>query len=61
MNAAQAKPEKLPHVCHGTQCRGEGRWGTAVKHTCPFALDIYEDDRLCNCCKECERQCADEV
>ena len=32
----------------------------AESHTCPFAVEIHDDsESLCNCCIECERDCAD--
>jgi hypothetical protein len=31
-------------------------------HPCPFAADIHNDsETLCNCCHECERNCADDI
>lgn len=32
------------------------------EHTCPFLEEIHDDDEsLCNCCLECEYQCAMEI
>lgn len=31
-------------------------------HTCPFAEEINNDnDSLCNCCKDCIRNCAMDI
>jgi hypothetical protein len=31
-------------------------------HTCPFQEEINDDsESLCNCCGDCERECADDV
>ncbi len=38
------------------------RCGNAAQlpvHTCPYAVDINDDTKtLCNCCADCERDCA---
>lgn len=26
-------------------------------HTCPFKTEIYNDNSLCDCCDECEKEC----
>lgn len=32
------------------------------EHTCPFAEDINDDhESLCNCCAECQYQCAMDI
>jgi hypothetical protein len=30
-------------------------------HTCPFSTEIHNDYTLCNCCEDCERNCADDI
>lgn len=30
-------------------------------HTCPYAVDIEDDDSECMCCSDCEQICADDV
>lgn len=30
-------------------------------HNCPFALEINNDETLCNCCDDCEHQCAMDI
>ncbi len=31
-------------------------------HTCPYAEDIGDDsETLCNCCEECEGECARDI
>lgn len=43
-------------VCQS--CKGEPKdW-----HPCPFSVDVDGDDEtLCNCCDECEDNCADDI
>ena len=32
------------------------------EHTCPYAEDIHGDsESLCNCCAECQYQCAQDI
>ena len=32
------------------------------EHTCPYAEDICDDwETTCNCCDECEQQCAEDI
>lgn len=33
----------------------------AEPHKCPFAWEIHNNDRLCNCCTGCTRQCGMEI
>jgi hypothetical protein len=31
-------------------------------HTCPFAVEIYGDEKqMCNCCDTCENQCCQDI
>ena len=31
-------------------------------HPCPYVQDINgDDDDVCNCCAECENQCAEDI
>ena len=30
-------------------------------HTCPYAQEIHNDDKLCNCCDDCQYNCAMEI
>lgn len=30
-------------------------------HTCPFAMEIHNDDDQCNCCRDCEHECAMDI
>jgi len=40
----------------GEKCDSEN--GTDYLHTCPFALEINNDDsECCNCCPDCEYEC----
>lgn len=40
-------------------CRCNIRPATIQPHTCPYQEEIYEDKNFkCNCCPECEEQCA---
>ena len=39
-------------------CPNQGQ----ADHTCPYAEEINGDEEtLCNCCKECENECAMEI
>jgi hypothetical protein len=43
-------------------CDKYGKDHSKVKpHTCPYAFEIEDDKRLCNCCDECEQDCADDI
>jgi len=34
----------------------------AEEHQCPYDADIHNDpDSMCNCCKECTRNCSDDI
>jgi len=41
-------------------CR-HGESSSSVEHTCPFLVDVYDDERKCTCCDSCERDCADDI
>ena len=31
-------------------------------HPCPYKSDVHDDEEtLCNCCKECTHECAEDV
>lgn len=30
-------------------------------HTCPYGCEINGDYSECNCCKQCEQNCSDEI
>jgi len=45
-----------------------GKEGTEELHYCPYALDIgdeyelpEEERTLCNCCSDCENECAMDI
>jgi hypothetical protein len=40
-----------------------GDEGSSYPHTCPFAMEMScgEDDSECNCCDECELNCAMDI
>ena len=43
-------------------CRCNIRPATIQSHTCPFQVEINEDRKFkCNCCAECEEDCAMEI
>lgn len=46
--------------CHGYHC---GKKGIPQEdHSCPYSYEIHGDaDTLCNCCEECEKQCAYDI
>ena len=32
------------------------------EHTCPFAMEIHDDEETkCHCCQECAQECADDI
>lgn len=31
------------------------------EHTCPYAEEIHSDDRPCNCCDECVKECTYDI
>jgi hypothetical protein len=43
-------------------CPKCGHMDSKPSHTCPFQVDINSDrDFLCNCCLDCQIQCAQEI
>lgn len=39
-----------------------GREGSKVPHLCPYARDIHNDnEKTCNCCDDCEKECAEDI
>jgi hypothetical protein len=44
------------------KCQRCGKQVPAELHSCPYSLEIEEDDTpCCNCCEDCEDECAMEV
>lgn len=40
--------------CPGNHCNGEGE--ATEEHTCPYGVDINDDEEtLCNCCEHVSR------
>lgn len=33
----------------------------ANQRICPYAAEIFDEEKLCTCCDHCRKQCADEV
>ena len=31
------------------------------EHPCPFASEIHNDESPCECCEECENECAQDI
>lgn len=52
-----------PHVMRmfRPRCQNAAR----EPHTCPYLMDVNEGepgcDRLCTCCDECTRECAEDI
>lgn len=47
-----------PHHARIKQCPNPA----AAPHQCPYLVEIDEDrETLCTCCKDCERECADDI
>lgn len=44
-----------------SECRCCGGIPSADFHTCPYKDDIYSDQSLCNCCEDCQHQCAMDI
>ncbi len=45
-------------ICERCQCKG----GTEELHACPYRMDIYVDDTEdCNCCENCQQNCAEDI
>ena len=38
-----------------------GELGSEELHTCPYKAEINGDYEECNCCEDCEKECADDV
>ena len=38
-----------------------GRGEAQEPHTCPYNIDVHDDETLCNCCESCEDACSMEV
>ena len=43
------------------KCKDCDSEGSKELHICPFEEEINNNNRLCNCCKECEYQCEMDV
>lgn len=44
------------------KCDGCGESPARELHTCPYDEEVNDDhEKLCNCCEECEGQCADDI
>lgn len=41
------------------KCRCGDKGNSA--HICPYAKEINDSDRECNCCSECTHQCAMDI
>lgn len=44
--------EETEIKCETCGCDVDGH-----SHTCPFAEELYDDDRECTCCEACTCQC----
>ena len=45
--------------CENFSCKKEG---TPEPHPCPYQWDINDNkEPYCNCCKECEGECAQDI
>ena len=54
---AMAPPETSVRLCLGCDAQPP-----AEPHECPYALEINSDsETLCDCCKDCEGTCADDI
>jgi hypothetical protein len=44
-------------------CQNCGAVSTKSLHSCPYACEIHDDhnEEYCNCCSNCEEQCAMDI
>lgn len=48
-------------MCSGSACKGRNKM-SARDHACPCQVDINNDTKTkCNCCSDCESECAAEI
>lgn len=45
----------------GEKCKCGEYVGWESYHTCPFKTEIHYDCEECNCCSECQYQCAQDI
>ena len=57
------KKSKVKKDYAGTECSSCGNYnGSAELHACPYQSEINNDDSdCCNCCRDCEHECAMDV
>ena len=49
-------------MCETEKCENCENYPAAEPHTCPYAEEINIDKTtLCNCCKNCESNCAQDL
>ena len=58
--------ERMKDFVNSKTKKCEGQWGGCDKvgldpHTCPFASDIDDDNKLCNCCENCQDSCHNNI
>lgn len=49
---------------NGSLCSGRANCSAAAEelHSCPFKIEIHDDEEtLCDCCEDCEHECAMEI
>lgn len=46
------EPDELKCSCCGVKN------DTVIESTCPYAVEINDDERLCVCCAECRFECS---
>ena len=52
----------LEEKTHKTLCESCLHNNACEPHTCPYKSDIHNDNEtLCNCCDECERECCMDI
>ena len=58
MNQPEAEHEKQVAEHCGKCLSGKAE----LPHICPYQADIKGDtETLCNCCKDCQKECSDDV
>lgn len=52
----------LKEVKDDSTCENCGKNPAEALHPCPFRADVNDDsETLCNCCPECEHECAMDI
>jgi len=53
--------EKMAVEFERNACKCGKQERSEVPHTCPYAVEIFEDNRECSCCSDCRNACREDV